>query len=1160
MDIAVKMTIPRVLISVRLPNTKQSPDDCLTAIVDTGSNFNIINLNTLPKTASIESKKKTSFRDVNGVMTTFLGTVLLRARLLHPVTFNAIPETEKECLFHVTETLPVTMILGMPYLANCSVQLDQKRLSMIHKRRRIFVPFADKFSFFSYVACLADDAGNMLESAVQRNMNLKRSMLEDPERIQDQFGKLKNVQINKKLPKAIYHEIQTLVDRFKHIFQLRTDVGSLFMFGDHEPMKIFLSSRVFQPLAKYPIPESVYPELDKQLKDWLTAQIVEPMKTHGEFLSPLLPVPKKSGETRFVLDTRAINSITVPTRFNPPKIMDLVRRAAGYKYYTQLDIASFFLSFKLDERSRPLVSFQSPIDGKCYQFRVTIFGLRNSLENSLIQMTEAINSIEGAQHFMVTYVDDICLFSNNLDDHLLDVEKVFQKLAACNLKLKPSKISIAMNHCDLFGFRLSEKGFTVSPEKKSAILKIPPPKTKKELETFLGKASYYRNLLPPNMGMGYFTHMFRDIRGNGPFKFSQKHQQAFFELKKAMHEFTLLQRLLPSDQHLIVRSDASHSHWAGSLAAVRNGKEVPIFHVSKAFAGPALRYAICRKELIGSLMTLYEFRADLYGREKVELHTDNASTFYLLCHPEKVKVDSQVLQHMFYNIRYLQFTPVRVSGKDPSWDLIDRLSRSRKQIKISSQNVQQLLQIEEDPMPEDLVCVADLRPVDTKLSGQLITAPLFDLKILKNVKEEIQNDPEYRRNNVVPENLKDVLLRALHRVGHIGPVRMAAILTNNGIVWKNRNAQIDKVCRQCSSCSMRKPQSRHVNVAPNVIDVLEPKYCVAIDITTVGQPAVFNTLVMIDTFTHYITARRIQGKLSYINIANTLLTMLAAYAPTCQVVRLDNASYYTKDFQDFLANLGIRCSFASRHNSRGAGLVERAIKSVSSQFSYMLGEYQQLNTFRVIEIDLVLETICLHINMTHKIQGVTPYCLNYGRNVIYNNKELPNIISSNLNEYEKRLTDRIKSLQEIIRMFVDKPQKETNDSLFQPGDLVRIRTTQKVGQNKLQRLYFSPQIFEITNVIANRRTYKITNARDPNDIRIVPDRHCRLVLKKDERQIIDNEKPKLEKAYEDYKNDIIENALHQSSPKKKNKKINKIVPETHQMRLRPRSRPFTTES
>ena len=282
---------------------------------------------------------------------------MLRVQLLHPATFRGIPNTERDCLFHVTDNLPVAIILGMPYLSYCTVQLDAKRLVMTNKRKSVFVPFADKYSFFSHVACLADDAKNLFDAAVQRNINLQNEFRKNPDGLQEHFGRLKNITINDKLPSSVRSEISILIDRYKHVFQLRTDVGSLFKNGDHESMKIHLSSRVFQPLPKYPIPESVFPELEKQMNDWLAADIVEPMKCHGEFLSPLLAVPKKSGETRFVLDTRAINSITIPMRFNPPKIMDLVRRAAGYRFYTTLDIASFFLSFRLDERSRPLVSF-----------------------------------------------------------------------------------------------------------------------------------------------------------------------------------------------------------------------------------------------------------------------------------------------------------------------------------------------------------------------------------------------------------------------------------------------------------------------------------------------------------------------------------------------------------------------------------------------------------------------------------------------------------------------------------------------------------------------------------------------------------------------------------------------------------------------------------
>ena len=1150
------MMIPRILLSVNNPKSKWSESDCLTAILDTGSSFNILHQSALPSDITIDKRVKTSLRAVNGTVTPFVGTAELKTRLLHPITFQPMLASEKIILFHITDSLPVSAILGMPYLCHCTLENDYKRVRIKMKSRILLVPYAEKFALFSRDAFLVNEnERSTLDSHINRNLNDHKKLINEYSTNVNNLNLFKTIKINKKLPKAAQEEICIIIENYKDVFQLRTDEGSLFKNGNHKPLKINLSSRVYQGLQPYPIPETVYPELEKQLGDWLKAGIIERAKHFGEFLSPLLPVPKKSGETRFCLDTRAINAITVPIRFNPPRIMDLVRKASGYKYYTCLDIASFFLSFKLDESSRPLVSFQSPIDGRVYQFKVSIFGLRNSMENSLILLNNEVNSIEGSHKFMINYVDDVCIFHDDLSEHLFDVERVLRKLRECNLKLKPSKVEVAVHECDLFGFRLSKNGFTVSPDKKEAILKIPEPKTQRELETILGKASYYRNLLPPKPGMGYFTSAFRDLRGNlekGRFKFTDKHKQAFADLKKAMYEFTLLQKLLPSDQHIIVRSDASDSHWAGSLSAVRHGKEIHIFHVSKAFAGPAIRYAICRKELIGALMTLYEFRNDIHGREKVELHVDNASSYFLLCNPEKVKVDSQVFQNLFYNVRYLKFTPIRVSGKDPNWALIDRLSRIGKPLKISSKNVQQLLSVEEHPVPEDLVCIADLRPVKSKIDDHIITAPLFDLKVLEKVKNEIKNDHEFMTNNTVPDHLKHILLRSLHQVGHIGSIRMASILTQNNIVWKNRNKEIDQIVRQCQSCSTRKPSNRPINVVTNVLNVLEPKYCVSIDISTVGQPAAFHTLVMVDEFTHFVSARRIHGKLTYINIANTLIAMLASYAPMCKIVRLDNASYFNEDFKNFLTSLGIKCSFASRGNSRSNGRAERNIQSISSQFKYKLEEYPQLNSFRPAEIDLLLETVCLYINMTHKVHGITPYALTYGRTVIYNELELPSIDCSNLNTYEKRLTDRIKSLQQLIRIAMDQNQKTDQSGLFKIGDLVRIRTYQKPGENKLQRLHFTSQIFEITSIISNRRTYKLQNVRNENDIRIVPDRHTKLVLKREERDIIDSKKASLDEAYNDYKNKIIQNVQTGNHKSQTPRRRKPDIPEKHIMTLRKR--------
>ena len=51
----------------------------------------------------------------------------------------------------------------------------------------------------------------------------------------------------------------------------------------------------------------------------------------------------------------------------------------------------------------------------------------------------------------------------------------------------------AQNEIEYSGYILTDKGVKVSPEKVKAILEMPEPKTKEEVRTLLGMATYLSN-------------------------------------------------------------------------------------------------------------------------------------------------------------------------------------------------------------------------------------------------------------------------------------------------------------------------------------------------------------------------------------------------------------------------------------------------------------------------------------------------------------------------------------------------------------------------------------------------------------------------------------------------------------------------------------------
>ena len=71
-----------------------------------------------------------------------------------------------------------------------------------------------------------------------------------------------------------------------------------------------------------PLPPPLKANLRDQLDKWLKDEVIEP--SNSPWSSPLVPVMKKSGQTRWVLDFRAVNSVTAGDSYPCPNISDIL--------------------------------------------------------------------------------------------------------------------------------------------------------------------------------------------------------------------------------------------------------------------------------------------------------------------------------------------------------------------------------------------------------------------------------------------------------------------------------------------------------------------------------------------------------------------------------------------------------------------------------------------------------------------------------------------------------------------------------------------------------------------------------------------------------------------------------------------------------------------
>jgi len=79
------------------------------------------------------------------------------------------------------------------------------------------------------------------------------------------------------------------------------------------------------------------------------------------------------------------------------------------------------------------------------------------------------------------YVDDMIAKSKTEEEHLVNQQKLFERLRKYRLRFNPAKCTFGVKSGKLLGFIVSQKGIEVDSKKVKAILEMPEPCTEKQV-------------------------------------------------------------------------------------------------------------------------------------------------------------------------------------------------------------------------------------------------------------------------------------------------------------------------------------------------------------------------------------------------------------------------------------------------------------------------------------------------------------------------------------------------------------------------------------------------------------------------------------------------------------------------------------------------------
>ena len=189
-----------------------------------------------------------------------------------------------------------------------------------------------------------------------------------------------------------------------------------------------------QPLRQRmrPIPYSQQKAFREIIEQQLEAKIIR--KSNSPYRSPVNLVLKPDGSLRVTINYKWLNQISVKNSYPLPNIEEILGHFSKAKYFTKIDCFSGFYQIKLDEQSAKYTAFAC--DFGLFEYNVMPMGLQGAPGT----FQEAVNEIlaeEIKEGFVKVYMDDVSVYSEDEDSHLIHVGRVVDKFKAhTHLKLK----------------------------------------------------------------------------------------------------------------------------------------------------------------------------------------------------------------------------------------------------------------------------------------------------------------------------------------------------------------------------------------------------------------------------------------------------------------------------------------------------------------------------------------------------------------------------------------------------------------------------------------------------------------------------------------------------------------------------------------------------
>ena len=840
------------------------------------------------------------------------------------------------------------------------------------------------------------------------------------------------------------------------------------------------------------IPYSFASEFRNMIEEMKRAGMI--VDSSSPWCSPVRLVRKKDGTVRICVDFRKLNNVTVKDAYPIPIINDLFVYLAKAKVFSTLDLKSGYFQVKMKPESQALTAFACEFG--FYEYKVMPMGLTNACATFQRLMNKVLAGLVGK--ICLVYLDDIIIYSNNELEHVEHIRLVCERLRQHNLKIAIHKCKFFKKRIEYLSHVIEDGQLLPNPLKVEAINKIQPPINVKQIQAFLGLASYYRKFIKSFSQIA--SPLIQLTEKNKRFEWDETCSTAFNILKTALVSEQIL--ILPDfNEEFVLDTDACGYGAGAVLSQKRNGQLHPVAYFSKHLSKVERRYSTSERELLAIVLAVEYFKQYVYGRH-FKIRTDHEPLKYLLT----VDTPSARLGRLHNRLKMYDFDIEYRAGKqNQNADALSRivtdelngreLDENDNDIIINVVHLEPVSLKEEQLQDEDIAFIYALKrfertgqpkPIIKQFvneTQQLLYKQWSKLIIINNnlYREYVKvngSDESITYQYVVPKKQVNYVLKMCHDhvfSGHLGFEKTRDKITER-FYWPNQLKDIDNHIKSCESCQLKKDpkQKNH----PELIPILptKPFQIITTDImgplprTAAGNKYI---LVICDHFTKYVEVFALRDQQTP-KVARCLLQFICRHSVPDQILSDQGTNYQSEILAEVYALLDVERLRTAPYHAQTDGLSERFNRTLQTMIAHYTNDKRTNWDIHLPVLQFAYNTA------THTTTKATPFEMVYGRKpkipidlvlkdvpceLLLSNDSYANELKEAFNKAYQTITTNRDVKMEKNKLYCD---RKIFGCTFKPGDLVWWRNFKtKTGEPKKFRdrwrgIY---QVVQVINVV-----------------------------------------------------------------------------------------------